>query len=225
MNSTVLTVIGILIAIFIFGIKTGLGCGFSNAGPRKIIAVAGSYFLLSVLVGSIVGNFSMESFEKISGLGLGVHILLSLLLIGTGIYTQKKWNAGRDVSGHTFLVLSMPCPVCLAALTFCCMLLAASLGLSGLKIGLLVGTVFCISVLVSSFGFKRLGKTPESLGSVMLLLGIYYLLGAMIIPSYMKTKQLNLVALSGDGAGVVPLSLSAVVILGGFLLGHVRSNQ
>ncbi len=225
MNSTSLTVIGILIAIFIFGIKTGLGCGFSNAGSRKIIAVAGSYFLLSVLVGSIVGNFSMEHLENIFGLGLGVHVLLSLLLIGAGVYTQKKWNAGRDVSGHTFLILSMPCPVCLAALTFCCMLLASSFELSGLKIGLLVGTVFCISVLVSSFELKRLGKTPESLGSVMLLLGIYYLLGAMIIPSYMKTKQLNLVALSGDGAGVVPLSLSALVILSGFLLGHVRSNQ
>jgi len=225
MNSTSLTVIGILIAIFIFGIKTGIGCGFSNAGSRKIIAVAGSYFLLSVLVGSIVGNFSMEHLENIFGLGLGVHVLLSLLLIGAGVYTQKKWNAGRDVSGHTFLVLSMPCPVCLAVLTFCCMLLASSFELSGLKIGLLVGTVFCISVLVSSFGLKRLGKTPESLGSVMLLLGIYYLLGAMIIPSYMKTKQLNLVALSGDGAGVVPLSLSALVILSGFLLGHVRSNQ
>lgn len=225
MNSTALTVIGILIVILIFGIKTGLGCGFSTAGPRKIIAVAGSYFLLSVLVGSVMENFSMEYFVKISGIGLGVHVLLSLLLIGTGIYTQKKWNAGWDVSGHTFLVLSMPCPVCLAALTFCCMLLAASLELSGLKIGLLVGTAFCISALVSSFGFKRLCKTPESLGNVMLLLGIYYLLGAMIIPAYMKTKQLNLVGLSGDGAGVVPLSLSAMVILGGFLLGNVRSNQ
>ncbi len=225
MNSTVLTVIGILIAIFIFGVKTGLGCGFSNAGPRKIIAVAGSYFLLSVLVGSIVGNFNMGSFEKISGIGMGVHVLLSLLLIGTGVYTQKNWNTGRDVSGHTFLVLSMPCPVCLAALAFCCMLLAASLELSGLKIGLLVGTAFCISVLFFSFGFKRLGKTPESLGSVMLLLGIYYLLGAMIIPAYMKTKQLDLVALSGGGVGVVPLSLSGLVILGGFLLGTVRSNQ
>ncbi len=225
MTSTALTVIGILIAILIFGIKTGVGCGFSNTGPRKIIAIAGSYFLLSVLVGSIVGNFSMESLEKISGLGFCVHVMLSLLLVGTGIYTQKKWHAGRDVSGHTFLVLSMPCPVCLATLAFCCMLLAASLEISGLKIGLLVGTAFCISVLLSSFGFKRLGKTPESLGSVMLLLGIYYLLGAMIIPAYMKTKQLNLVVLSGDGAGIVPLSLSAMVILGGFLLGHVRSNQ
>ena len=225
MSNTLLIVIGILIAIFTFGIKTGVGCGFSNVGPRKIIAIAGSYFLLSVLVGSIVGNFSMESFEKISGLGLGVHVLLSLLLIGTGIYTQKKWHRGRDVSGHTFLVLSMPCPVCLAALAFCCMLLAASLDISGLKIGLLVGTVFFVSVLASSFLFKKMGKTPETLGSAMLLLGIYYLLGALLIPAYMKTKQLNLVPLDGGDGGIVPLLIFGTVILGGFFLERVRYNQ
>lgn len=225
MNQTSLTVIGILMAILVFGIKTGVGCGFSNVKKWEILAIASSYFILSVLIGSFVGRFSMESFEQISGMGMSIHVLLSLFLIGAGIYTQKKWHSGHDVSRKTFLVISMPCPVCLAALTFCCMLLATSLEWSGLKIGLLVGTVFFISVLGSSFAFRKLGKTPETLGSAMLLLGIYYLLGALLIPAYMKTKQLNLVPLTGGGTEIIPLLLTAMIILGGFLIGQVRFKQ
>ncbi|WP_332881588.1 DUF2162 family putative transporter [Methanosarcina horonobensis] len=44
MDSSTLTVIGILIGILIFGIKTGLGCGFSNITTREILTIGGSYF-------------------------------------------------------------------------------------------------------------------------------------------------------------------------------------
>ncbi|AAM07768.1 TPA: DUF2162 domain-containing protein [Methanosarcina acetivorans] len=225
MTQVTLTVTGILIAIFIFGLKTGVGCGFSNVGKREILAIAGSYLVLSLFVGGVVGNVSMENYAKISNLGLGIHVLLSLFLVGAGIYTQKKWSSGKDVSKRTFLFISLPCPVCLAALAFCCMLLAASLDISGVKVGLLVGTAFFASVLLSSFGFKKLGKSPDTLGSAMLLLGIYYLLAAMLIPAYIKTKQLNLVPLSGGNTGFIPLTLCAIVIMGGFLLEQVRHKQ
>ena len=104
-------------------------------GNGKFLRSQAFYLVLSVLVGSVVGNVSMENYEKISSLGLRVHVLLSLFLVGAGIYTQKKWNSGKDVSKHTFLFISLPCPVCLAALAFCCMLLAASLDMSGVKVG------------------------------------------------------------------------------------------
>lgn len=225
MNQISLIVIGILIAILVLGVKTGIGCGFSGAGKREILAIASGYFLLSVLVGSSIVHLNMESFERISDLGMSVHVLFSLFLIGAGVHTQKKWYTGHDVSGKTFLVMAAPCPVCLAALTFCCMLLSASLEWSGIRAGLLVGTVFFVSVLGFSSGFKKLGKTPDTLGSAMLLLGIYYLLGAMLIPAYLKTKQLNLVPLTGDGADFVPLLLIGVIVFSGFLVGQARYKQ
>ncbi len=225
MNQIYLIVIGVLMAILVLGVKTGVGCGFSSTGKREILAIASSYFLLSVLLGSSVDHLSMENFERISGVGMSIHVLLSLLLIGAGIHTQKKWYTGHDVSRKTFLVMAMPCPVCLAALTFCCMLLSASLEWSGIRTGLLAGIVFFASVLGSSSGFKKLGKTPETLGSAMLFLGIYYLLGAMLVPAYLNTKQLNLVPLTGGGGDFIPLLLIGVIVLGGFLVGHVRYKQ
>jgi len=229
MDSATLTVIGIMIGILIFGINTGLGCVFSYITTREILTIAGSYFFLALIFGSIADRLSMDAFERLSSMGMGIHVLVSLLLIGAGIYTQKKWNSGKDVSRHTFLAISMPCPVCLGALAVSCMLLSKSLNFSGLKIGLLVGIAFFIAVVASSFLFRfgktRLGKTPETMGSAMLLIGIYYLLGALLIPAYMKTKQMNLVSTGGGETGIVPLMAFGVIVLAGFLLDRIRRHD
>jgi predicted transporter len=229
MDSSTLTVIGIMIGILIFGIKTGLGCGFSNITTREILTIAGSYFFLALLFGSVADHISLDAFERLSATGMGVHVLVSLLLIGAGIYTQKKWNSGKDVSRYTFLAISMPCPVCLGALAVSCMLLSESLNFSGIKIGLLVGIAFFTTVVASSFLFRfgktRLGKTPETMGGAMMLLGIYYLLGALLIPAYMKTKQMNLAPMETGETGIFPLLAFGVLVLAGFFLGRVRSNQ
>jgi len=226
MDSTAWTVIGILIGILIFGIKTGLGCGFSNITKREILAIGASYFFLALLFGSIADRVSFDAFERLSSLGMEVHVLLSLLLIGAGIYTQKKWNLGKDVSRHTFMVLSMPCPVCLGALALSCMLLSANVHLSGIKIGLLVGFSFFTSIIVSSFLFRlgkiKMEKTPETLGSAMMMLGIFYLLGAMLIPAYMQTKQMNFVSTGSEETAIVPLLICGFIALAGFLLENLR---
>ncbi|AAM31292.1 DUF2162 domain-containing protein [Methanosarcina mazei] len=229
MDSAMLTVIGIMIGILIFGIKTGLGCGFSNITAREILTIASSYFFLALLFGSVADRLSLEAFEKLSSMGMGIHVLVSLLLIGAGIYTQKKWNSGKDVSRHTFLAISMPCPVCLGALAVSCMLLSESLNLSGIKIGLLVGISFFTAVVVSSFLFRfgktRYGKTPETMGSAMMLLGIYYLLGALLIPAYIKTKQMNLVSTGGGDTGIIPLMAFGVIVLAGFFMDRIRRHD
>lgn len=229
MDSSTLTVIGILIGILIFGIKTGLGCGFSNITTREILTIGGSYFFLALLFGSVADHLSFDAFERLSAMGMGIHVLVSLLLIGAGIYTQKKWNSGKDVSRHTFLAISMPCPVCLGALAVSCMLLSQSLSLSGIKIGFLVGIAFFIAVVASSFLFRfgkvRCGKTPETMGSAMMLLGIYYLLGALLIPAYMKSKQMNMAPMQTGESGLFPLLAFGIIILAGFFLDRVRSSQ
>ena len=127
MDSAVLTVFGILIGILIFGLKTELGYDFSNFKMREILAVGGSYSFLTLIFGTFVDRINLDSFEKISSTGMGIHVLVSLLLTGAGIYTQKKWNSDKDVSRHTFLTISMSCPVCLAVLAVPCLLLALKL--------------------------------------------------------------------------------------------------
>lgn len=229
MDSAALSVIGILIGILVFGIKTGIGCGFSNITTKEILAIGGSYFFLALLFGTVTDRISLEAFESFSSMGMGIHVLVSLLLIVAGVYTQKKWNAGKDVSRHTFLAISMPCPVCLAALAASCMLLSGSFNLSGIKIGVLIGIAFFIAVVTSSFLFRfgkiKLGKTPETMGNAMMLIGIYYLLGALLIPAHIQTKKMNLVSTGGGETGIVPLMVFGIVVLAGFFLERIRRHD
>lgn len=224
-----LTVIGILVGILVFGIKSGIGCGFSNISTRVILAVGGSYFLLALLFGSVIDKINLEAFEKFYSMGMGIHIFVSLLLIMTGIYTQKKWNSGKDVSRHTFLAISIPCPVCLAALAASCLLLSESLNLSGIKVGFLIGFAFFISVVASSFVFRfgkvRFGKTPETMGSAMMLIGFYYLLGALLIPAYIQTKSMNLVSTAAGETEIIPLMALGVIVFAGFFLERIRGHD
>lgn len=224
MDSATLTVIGIMIGILIFGIKSGIGCGFSRVTTKEILTIAGSYFFLALLFGSIADRINLESLEGFSSMGMGIHAFVSLLLIITGIYTQKKWNSGKDVSRHTFLVLSLPCPVCLGALAISCIILASTIEISGLKIGLLVGSAFFISIVGSSFLFRKLGKTPETLGSIMMMLGIYYLLGLLFIPAYMQAKSMSVSSSGGDEIAILPLLVCGVVVLASFFLSNIRRH-
>lgn len=224
MDSAALTVIGILIGILIFGIKSGIGCGFSNVTTKGILTIGGSYFILALFFGSIADHISLESLGGLSSMGMGIHLLVSLLLIVTGIYTQKKWNSGKDVSKHTFLVLSLPCPVCLGALAVSCILLASALEISGMKIGLLVGSAFFISIVGSSFLFRKLGKTPDTLGGIMMMLGIYYMLGLMFIPAYMQAKSMS-VSSGGDKIAILPLLVCGAIVLASFFLANVRRHH
>jgi predicted transporter len=225
MDSATLTVIGILIGILIFGIKSGIGCGFSKVTTREILTIAGSYFFLALIFGSIVDRINLEALEGLSSMGMGIHTFVSLLLIITGIYTQKKWNSGKDVSRHTFLVLSLPCPVCLGALAASCLILASTIEVSGLKIGFLVGSAFFISIVGSSFLFRKLGKTPETLGSIMMMLGIFYLLGIMLIPAYMQTKQMNISSTGGEETAIFPLLICGFIALAGFLRENFKRSD
>jgi len=224
MNNIYAAVTGILIGIFIFGLKTGIGCGFSTIRKRDVLILASGYFLISIILGSLVELVDQSYLEKISNLGMTLHVFIAIILIAAGVYTQKKWSCGEDVSKKTFMVISIPCPVCLTALFVSCMILASTLETTGLKVGFLVGIVFFISVISSTFVFRKMHRSPEDLGTVMMFLGIFYLLGAMIVPAYIKAKQLNIASISGGEIDIIPMFFFFLMILGGYVLNNVRGQ-
>lgn len=223
MDVITLATIGILTSILVFGIKTGLGCGFADLKKREIVVICSGYFVISIIIGCLIDTVSRESLEKISGVGLSFHVLLAVLMIAAGIYTQKQWNCGCDVSRRTFIFLSLPCPVCLTALFIATTMLATALDLSGPVIGIIVGSVFFLSALASSLSFKRLGKTLETLGTVMMFLGIFYVLGAVLVPAYMQSKTLTVPQLTvNTGAMLASFAVLLLFITAGFAVHHWR---
>ncbi|MDK2834755.1 MAG: hypothetical protein PWP63_1842 [Methanolobus sp.] len=189
-----------------------------------MLILATGYFIISLILGSLVGLVDESYLEVIASLGMTLHVLIALILIVAGIYTQKKWICGHDVSKRTFLVISVPCPVCLTALFVSCMILASTLEVDGWKVGVLVGIVFFLSVVLSTWVFRSMKKTPEDLGTAMMFLGIFYLMGAMIVPAYIKAKKLNISPIEGGGLDVITLLVISLFILGGFALNQMRGQ-
>lgn len=225
MSAVYLTVIGILLAIAVFAVKAGVGCGCSTIDRRQLLTIAGMYFVLSVIIGVILNYVDISYLLNASQLGMGLHVIMALLLLGVGIYTSKKWNCGVDVSHKTFLVISLPCPVCLAALFMSIMLLSNTVEISSALLGLGVGVIFFGSIISSSLVVRRFKKDPTTLGNAMTFLGLFYLMGAVIAPAYMHAKQMGLPTFSGPEFDIIPFIGFAILILGGFALNRIKTQH
>lgn len=206
-----LIVAGILSSVFIFGLKTGIGCGFSKTGWKVVAALSLFYLVISVIAGYFMDAIDVGGFLS-SSVATAIHITLALFLLFGGIATIKNWNKGCDISNKTFLILAFPCPVCLSALIVSSAALSAVIETRGEIIGFLVGLTFVVSIIVSSAFFKNLGKicekihlpfrgTPESLGSVMIFIGLFYLVAAILIPAYIKAGEMPELSSNGLGQG------------------------
>jgi predicted transporter len=102
------------------------------------------------------------------------------------------------------------------------MLLTTYLEVSGIWVGVLVGCVFFIAVVSSAYLFRKMGKTPDTLGNIMLFLGIFYLASVLLVPAYMQTQSMELASVSGDEVGIMPFFIFAIIILAGFFREYRR---
>lgn len=165
-----------------------------------------------------------------SPLAAAIHITLALFLLIGGIVTMKKWHAGCDVSNKTFLILVFPCPVCMAALLVSCVALSTVVELDGLIIGAIVGFVFILSILITTLVMKNLSKitkklrirfdgTPDTLGAIMVFIGLFYLVAAIMIPAYIgaEVAQTTVSATIGTPELVMMLSIVLMIAFGAFL--------
>ncbi|WNY28187.1 hypothetical protein MmiEs2_03710 [Methanimicrococcus stummii] len=224
-----LIVIGILSSVFIFGLKTGIGCGFSKTGWKAVGVLCLLYFVIALVAGYFMDAIDVTSFMS-SPLAAAIHITLALFLLAGGIVTMKKWHAGCDVSNKTFLILVFPCPVCMAALLVSCVALSTVVDLSGIAIGALVGIVFVISILVTTFVMKNLSKitaklhinfsgTPDTLGAVMVFIGLFYLVAAIMIPAYINasTARSSIPSSFGTPELIVLAGVAALIVFGAAL--------
>ncbi|MDR2944017.1 MAG: DUF2162 domain-containing protein [Methanosarcinales archaeon] len=221
-----LIVTGILSSVFVFGLKTGIGCGFSKTGRNVVFALCLLYFCIALAAGYFMDAVDVTSFMS-SPSASAIHITLALFLLGGGIITMKKWHSGCDVSNKTFLIMVLPCPVCMAALLVSCVALSTVVELNGIIIGALVGVVFVISILVTTFILKNLNKimkkvkinftgTPDTLGAIMVFIGLFYLIAAIMIPAYISAgaARSNMPIVFGTAELTVLIGVCLLILFG-----------
>jgi len=227
----ILVIVGILSSVFIFGLKTGIGCGFSKIQWPVVFLLSLFYIGLTTVAGYFMETIDVTSFMS-SPYAVAIHIILALLLLFGGIQTMKKWHAGCDISKKTFLILACPCPVCMSALFLSCISLSSAVEASGVLIGSAVGLVFAISIIASTFVMRNVGKisrllhirfegTPDSLGALMVFIGLFYLIAAIIIPAYIQAGAVQVMASTPLGLAEIVIFVGSFVII---ILGAVLTK-
>ena len=210
-----LTASGVLIGILIFALKVSLGCGLSSLSQREVLAVAGGYLLLSLMVGYALDIIPKRYMSSILDLGVAMHIVLALLLVIAGVMTARRWSQHRcDISRRTFWFLSMPCPACLAATFISCSILAGLIDVAPWKIGLSVGLIFFAAITVISSLMKSISKSPSTLGNIMIFIGLFYILSILVIPAYLQIpKSSSQIAISIPAADLINSSLFMISLI------------
>ncbi|HIH27300.1 MAG TPA: DUF2162 domain-containing protein [Methanoregulaceae archaeon] len=189
---------GTLAGIAILSLKTGLGCGLSGLRRKETLGFAAVYAVAAFLLGGVAGMVSRDISEQVLASGVLLHLIIAAGLVYFGIMTRKKWiSEKKDISRHTFLWMSLPCPACIAATFLACLVLASATGTAGFRVGALVGAIFFAGILLSSsaisYGAGKLGKKdPSTLGNGMIVLGLFYLLCPLVIPAYLESRNIRM---------------------------------
>lgn len=217
--------LGVLIGVVILALKTGLGCGFANLKRREIVYVAFIYFSASIVLSYLVGVIALDVTQNILATGVTMHLIIATGLVYFGIKTKREWlSRGNDLSRKTFLWLSIPCPVCLTATFLACLMLSQLTNISNLWIGAIVGVIFFIGICFFSFSVSSIAsvfeiKTPSTLGTIMLLVGLFYLLSPLIIPAYIQAQSIPVPDFSVDYRKIFISFLMMSFLIGlGFLM-------
>ncbi|HIE32388.1 MAG TPA: transporter [Methanosarcinales archaeon] len=218
---------GMLAGIAVLALKTGLGCGFANLKRKEVVYFASVYLVVSIIMGYFVGIVPLDLTQNILAMGVTMHLIIAAGLIYFGVRTKKEWlSEGRDLSRKTFLLLSLPCPVCLTATFLTCTVLAAAIDRSNIVIGGIVGLVFFAGIIAASFSVALLArrfdcKDPSALGTTMILFGLFYLLSPLIIPAYLQAQTVQTPGIPVD-PGEIALSFALMAALAS--LGFARDR-
>lgn len=228
-----LAMLGILLGMMKFASKAAFGLGFASVGRREISAIAGLYFLMPLLMSASIGAMRETLYEFINtlfsfGIAFGAfQLTVASLLLMLGLYTIKKWKDKRDISKRTFLLMALPCPVSVVTMFMTCAFFIIT-GMGAVKVGILVGGIFSLSILVITFAIQRskLEKSPSNLGATMIFFGMLYLLSIVLIPAYLPVYDMNIVIAGVSIEDMISGSLFAVVMIFiGFLVERIKNRR
>lgn len=216
----------------LLALKSGVGCGLSGLRTRETLFLASVYAIAALIIGAIAGSIPVNATEQIVGLGVVMHLIIGLALVYFGIRTKKAWLSDRrDLSRRTFLLVSLPCPACLAATFLSCLVFTSTTGVGGVAAGAVIGGVFFAGIAgggaATSWITKKAGMDKTStLGNVMLFLGLFYLLCLLLVPAYLQAQDAPAFGIATDPSGMLlALVLMTALIAFGALADRIRHTM
>lgn len=207
-------IIGLTFTICIFALKSGVGLYYLLSLKRKVKLKVLFYSIYSVIYLFIFMLSSLtlqkmniiEHFEDVQTFlksGMFIHMLMAFLLLTWGVILVKRQKSKKHIT-HAWLLMVIPCPVCIMVIFFSAGFLVAFFPDSGNLAVLCAYAGFIIiniaAIVVMSFWKALSDSTPEAiLGSIMLFIAVYFLLSIVILPQFSDLDKIyRLAAYKGE---------------------------
>jgi predicted transporter len=221
---------GMLFSLGIFALKVGLGLGYGKVKLRGIIATLTSYLVLFMVI-ALLAERLIRWLEPILRKGPYLHIILAAGLIAWGSYIIGSRGDGHAHTVRTGarLMLIIPCPVCLTAMTFSTWAALNAVRLHPLLVGLGLGLAFALMAVIVMLAARLRpdNRSEAPLGLAMIVIGLYFV-GSMFLPGKIEEAKGMYASFimenagAGNSGGTWLLAILPLVLLIGFFAKKLR---
>jgi predicted transporter len=231
-------IMGVLFSIGFFAVKTGVGISYVVAGQKKKWAKASAFLLFALSYGLVFVAAAiilsmidpvryLAAIQSFVRSGMIVHVIMAGLLMGWGVLLLKG-GSGDGKKSKGWLLLAVPCPVCITVIFFSAGFLFAVFPDTPKSAVLVLFLSFVLINLVTMgvIGLYRKRQTVPAesfLGGAMLLLALYFIISVTIMPQFADVDKIYRLAMykcqtpAQKAVHLVPFSiLSAVAFIGGY---------
>lgn len=235
--------LGFIFAVGIFAWKSGVGLFYLLSSRRtgwSKLLVPTSYALLylalfagvAVLVRHSDRLASLTLPEKMLSYGMPLHGLMSTVLAAWGIRLLRQRPTAAEPS-RGWLVLVMPCPVCMTVIGITVVLLVSffpnnSFVFITVAYLLFIGIGFSSTAALAYWNRSRRVRANDILGSAMLMVGAYFFLSAVFMPFFQELETVYRLAVgkqsdsTGDWRHRLTIGAAALIVAA---VGYYRQQQ
>lgn len=215
-------ILGVVFSIGIFAVKSGVGIAYV-AGKKKsvrdilfvVLLYALAYAAVFGIAASILPRFDpvrhLGAIQAFIGSGMIVHLALAALMLAWGILLLKGKKTSSAIDSHrsrAWLILALPCPVCITVILFSSAFLITCFPDHPTIIVFTLYLAFVSVGLVSlalAYRFQRWAMVSSEalLGAAMLLVAAYFLVSVTVMPQFAELdKVYRLASHAGDSPSV-----------------------
>ncbi|MFA5074150.1 MAG: DUF2162 domain-containing protein [Nitrospirota bacterium] len=227
----ILWAFGMLFTLSIFSLKVGVGLGYGSVGVKGICLTLAGYAGMFVLL-ALVSDRLIPVLTPLLQNGPYLHAFIAAGMIVWGIVTlqgshtrhRDKHRNGRSLVQPSLLLI-VPCPVCVTAITFSTWVALSVIQLPAAIVGLGLGATFSLLsfLFVVITRFKK-STTPEiGLGFSMIAIGLYFIASLYLPQKIEEAKAVYCSFLDAGDMSVsvqhewgVPIILFTAMVIGYF---------
>jgi predicted transporter len=240
-------ILGVLFSIGVFAIKSGVGISYVVSAQRNrrskagaVVLFVAAYFCVFAVAVVVLKRIDpvahMVAIRSFIQSGMMLHLVMAGLLMIWGLTLLRRTEGSRPTS-KGWLMLAVPCPVCVTVIFFSAGFLITCFPDAPLAAVLALYLAFVLinllTMAVVALYRKKTDTSPESfLGGAMLLAALYFFLSVTVMPQFADVEKVYRLAMyqgrahSAKLLHLVPFSiLAATAFAGGygFTIKKIRS--